>query len=375
MYTIEKITARQDLDQLEGSWNTLLEESASNSLMLTWEWLTSWWDVFGQGRELYVLVVRDGKQIIGIAPLLVRAVQHYGVLPYRRLEFLASGEDEADEICSEYMDFIIRSGSECEVLSAVFEYLLKDEQSWDEMLLSDISERSPNLPLLEKLCDAYGIKHGITCKQVAFYLPLQQDWESFFNKLPKNLRRNIRRDRQVAKLGGGKLRLVDRIEEFEENFEALIQLHQSRWTSLGKPGVFASEKFTRFHRLVAPKLLSRGWLKLFVLSLSGKPVSALYNFAYNNRMHYYQSGFIREGGQLCSPGVLLHSYAIEKAIKEGFSEYDFMKGEVSGYKTRWGGQTRCIVRLRMAKAQSKEFIYGVTTKLVDGLRQIRRRVS
>jgi CelD/BcsL family acetyltransferase involved in cellulose biosynthesis len=375
LYTVEKVTTRQGLEQLEKDWNLVLRESASDNLMLTWEWMANWWDVFGQGRELHILLVRDGERVIGIAPLLMRVVRHCGVLLYRRLEFLASGEDEADEICSEYLDFIIKKGSEPEVLGAIFEYLLKHERSWDEILLSDIPQESPNLPLLEKLCGAYGIRQCITRRQTAVYLSLPSDWESFFNGLRSNLRRKIRRDRRAVKLNGGKLHVIDQLEELEEHFEFLIRLHQSRWTSRGKPGVFASEKFTRFHRSVAPKLLSKGWLKLFVLSLSAKPISALYNFTYNNRMHYYQGGFIREGNLISSPGVLIHSYAIEKAIEEGFSEYDFMKGEVGSYKTNWGGQTRYLVELRMAKTQSKEFVYGMTAKLADGLRQIKRKIS
>src|SRR5438034_8066858 len=137
MLSIEKITTRAGFDQLEPVWNPLLAASESSAVTLTWEWLTTWWDVFGDERELYLLVVRDGVEVIGIAPLLRRMVQHYGWLPYRRIEFLASGEAEADEICSDYLDFIFRRGREADALEAILNYLHRPQADWDEMLLTD----------------------------------------------------------------------------------------------------------------------------------------------------------------------------------------------------------------------------------------------
>jgi len=101
MITVEKVVTREEFKGLAAAWSSLLQESASDTLFLTHEWLNAWWEVFGSERELYILLVRDSEELIGIAPLIRREVRHYGLLPFRRLEFLASGEDEADEICSE----------------------------------------------------------------------------------------------------------------------------------------------------------------------------------------------------------------------------------------------------------------------------------
>src|SRR5947208_10757678 len=139
MITVEKVTSGEGFKRLAAVWNPLLAESASNTLSLTFEWLTVWWEVFGTERELYILVVRDGEELIGIAPLLRREMRHYGVLPYRRLEFLASGEDEADEVCSEYLDFILRRGRAEEALAGIYEFLHAHAAEWDELLLSNMS--------------------------------------------------------------------------------------------------------------------------------------------------------------------------------------------------------------------------------------------
>jgi CelD/BcsL family acetyltransferase involved in cellulose biosynthesis len=375
MMTVEKISTREGLQQIEPVWNELLNESVANSITLTWEWMTTWWEVFSEGRELFVLVVRDREQVIAIAPLLKRTVQHYGVLSYQRLEFLASGEEEADEICSEYLDFIIKRGREREAIEAVMGYLRECEREWDEVMMTDVSVESESLPHLEKICEASGARLQVARNEMCVYLPLAQDWETFLGMVSREFRTKIRKNRRIAEASGAEVKVIDSEEGFKEGFEMLVRLHQARWQEKGEPGVFSSEKFTRFHKLLAPRLLRKGWAKLLILSVSGEAVAALYNFTYGNKVYFYQAGFSQSDGRIPSPGALLHSYAIEQAISEGCVEYDFLKGEGDSYKVAWGGQRRGIIQVRLAQRQSKEALYSATTKFMAGLRQVNRTVK
>lgn len=379
MLSIEKITTREAFEQIRPAWNVLLGESSSNTITLTWEWLTTWWDVFGAERELYILLIRDGKDLIGIAPLLRRTVRHLGLLPFRRLEFLASGEFEEDEICSDYLDFILRRGREGEALAAILCYLGEREPDWDEFLLTDISGESPNLKPLQEICGINNIKLNIAREQVCLYLPLPSNSKALDSTIGWSLRKKTKRDRRIMQRSGGELRVIDNLEGFEENFKILISLHQNRWNSRGKSGAFASEKFTRFHRTVAPKLLRKGWLKLLVLIISGEAVSAKYVLAYNNKVHDYQNGFIQSNEQpsgseitINSPGSLITRLCIENAIEAGSVEFDFLKGQSDSYKSRWGCQTRSILQLRLAKSRSREALYHTTSSFIGLLKQVRR---
>lgn len=371
MLTIEKITTREGFARLAPVWNPLLAASASDNLMLTWEWLTTWWEVFGEERELYLLLARDGDELIGIAPLLKRAVQHYGLLPYQRLEFLASGEDEADEICSDYLDFILRRGREAEALNAIFRYLREREPDWDEWLLTDVSAESPNLPLIEQLCRRGGMKLEITRRQICVYTRLPHDWETFLQTLRPSFRAKVRRERRHLEHHGGELRVIESEQDFAAHFEILIHLHQARWAAHGKPGVFSSEKFMRFHHTVAPKLLRRGWLKLYMLLLSGDPVSAHYDFIYHRKAYFYQAGCVTHDPRLDSPGMVVEGLALEHAIAAGCTEYDMLKSAPDSYKFRWGSATRGIIQARLAPPRAKELLYRTTTRCFDGLRQIK----
>ncbi|HLG14441.1 MAG TPA: GNAT family N-acetyltransferase [Blastocatellia bacterium] len=395
MNTVEKITTREGFAALEQEWNALLQQSASNSLTLTWEWLATWWEVFGEDRELCILVAREADQVIGIAPLARRTVQHYGVLPFRRLEFLASGEDEADEICSEYLDFILRRGHEVRALEALFAHLQADDD-WDEFLLTDIAEESPNLPLAQQLVKAGGAAWQVARTQTGIFKPLPAGYEAFLAGISSGYRQKIRRDTRAAIANGVEFvivsgaqraedscsldvgiptRMVTTVEGFNENFETLIRLHQERWTSRGERGVFASSKFARFHRLVGPRLLAKGWVELYLLVSDRRPIAALYDFIYGNKMYYYQSGLASDQQAIHSPGILIRGLAIKRAIGLGLAECDFLKGRIEGYKAGWRGEIRNILQVRIARAHSKEAVYKTAAKVIDGLKQLKRSLQ
>jgi CelD/BcsL family acetyltransferase involved in cellulose biosynthesis len=372
---IEKVTEEKAFEALREEWNQLLENSTSNTLTLTHEWLSTWWEVFGEGRELYILVVRDEERLVGIAPMLKRTVQHYGVLPFRRIEFLASGEEETDEICSEYLDFILLRGRETEALDVMLHYIYEKDNDWDEILLTNMVGDSVNLLFVKGFCEGYAISLRQVHEEISIYLPLTKSFEEIVQSLGTHFRRRIRQDRKTFAAYGGEIRLIKNASDFEEGFMALVDLHQDRWTSRGDKGVFASEKFMRFHRLLTVKAIEKNWLRLYLALKDGKAIAATYNFARGNKSYYYQSGFRLENSGLHSPGLLIQGYSIEDSIQEGLEEFDFLKGKPGSYKFRWLPQTRKIVQMRLAQSHTKEALYNTTSKFIGGLRNIKRSLK
>src|SRR5512132_2960331 len=85
--------------ELEPEWNDAVDRARIPHPFLRHEWVRTWWDSFGgpstgfarsgqASRQLHIIVVRDDRQIIGIAPLMRESAIVYG-LPVRRLALLA----------------------------------------------------------------------------------------------------------------------------------------------------------------------------------------------------------------------------------------------------------------------------------------------
>src|SRR5262249_17223974 len=48
------------------AWNALLQRSATRTVFQTWQWHAAWWQVFGPGAELVLLVARRGGELAGL---------------------------------------------------------------------------------------------------------------------------------------------------------------------------------------------------------------------------------------------------------------------------------------------------------------------
>ena len=142
--TVTALRSIEAVDAAAGAWDDLLERSRDPEIFLTHAWMRSWWEVFGGegGRQPLVLLVHDGPQLIGLAPLQVRPVAGIGPARLKRLEFLGTGEDEADEVCSDFLDVVAADGRDDDVCRAVWRYLAEGAEqagsqersrvAWDE---------------------------------------------------------------------------------------------------------------------------------------------------------------------------------------------------------------------------------------------------
>ena len=100
---------------LRPQWNELLRASTADGPFMTWEWLHAWWKHLHGAAALNVIAVRDGNELIAIAPLMITS----GAVPwFSRFEFLGSGPAGSD-----YLDVIVRIGCESEALHAIAQFL------------------------------------------------------------------------------------------------------------------------------------------------------------------------------------------------------------------------------------------------------------
>src|SRR5215472_12943617 len=91
------------LEECVPDWRRLLVRASHVQPVLTPLWMLAWWREFGDGdgRALRVIAVEEGGELVGLLPLSRRTALHRGAIPVRRLELLATGEREEDEIGSD----------------------------------------------------------------------------------------------------------------------------------------------------------------------------------------------------------------------------------------------------------------------------------
>ncbi len=373
------VTTTPEWDACAGEWQQLVDACANPSVTLTWPWLRSWWEVFGnESRRLRVVLVREGDRLVGAAPLLVRATprRHYKVLALRRMELLASGEERGAPICSDYIGWPVLAGYEAAVVDAVFDVLLGElRDEWDELVLPDMAADSSVVGALEARHASRGLLLTEETREPAAVLDLAPSWDAMLERLGSGLRYKIRRGRRDFEAQGGSYRALARGDDWTGAFETLVTLHQARWQAKGQPGAFKHPKRLAFHRLVIPRLLEAGWLRLGVLAMPDGPLGAIYNTRYRGQVGFYQSGIRVTDQTHLRPGVLLHAYELEDAIAAGATEYDFLKRGHSEYKDAWASRSRDLVRVRLARRDLKNLSYEALRSGVAQARRLKHRIE
>ena len=368
------------LETLRPAWMELLERCAASEVTQTPMWLLPWWRVFGalDGRRLKVGLFYDGQRLVGLAPLLARRHWYRPGLPFRRLEPLGTGEHPRDRVWSDYVNLLAERGAE-KCVAVSFAAALKAGRfgPWDELVLPAMNGQEAMAGPLTKALQTAGFRAEATAASAAPYIALPSTWDAYLQSLSSSHRYFIKRSiRDFEKWAGGDFQVItaSSLEELEEGRRHLVALHTERWQAAGDQGVFQSPRFSAFHEAAQRELLDAGALDLHWLRARGQVVAVLYNLRWNGKASVYQAGRQTDLPASIRAGVVLHAYAIQKAIAAGLREYDFLAG-VSRYKSQFAPTVRPLVEVRAVRSSLREGARQLVEAAANGARAVRNLCS
>jgi CelD/BcsL family acetyltransferase involved in cellulose biosynthesis len=290
-------------------------------------WFKVWWQTFGGDFELYLFEVKQDKNVIGIAPLMVKA---------SKAAFIG-GADVCD-----YMDFVVAPGKELEFFTTVLDKLKKD--GIKELHLDSLRHDSTVMNCLVDLAKDKGYEIAVTQENVSLDLDLPATWEEYLRTLtPKQRRETGRRFRRLEEEGDINYRVAENAEpEVLDIFFKLLR------KSREDKAAFMTAKMESFFRALADTMAEAKLLRFGILEISGKPVAAVMCFDYNNKVYLYNSGYDPGYGYL-SVGLMSKLLSIKDSIERGRKCYDFLKGPEE-YKYRLKGREIPIYSCRIVLA-------------------------
>lgn len=311
---------------------------------LHWDWLQQWWRVYGEkygqmGRGLRIVTVWRNENLIGGLPLYLTSSGN-AVLRSKRLGFLSTGEAEDEETCPDYMDLLHAVDEVPVCLAAISEWIECRRDKWDFFELNYISANSPLLSLPQHM-RGRRLKVSVSSQGACPVADLSGGFETYLLRLSSTNRQQMRRQLRAAESGGLFFEVAQKPDEAEVFFRQLVSLHQSRWSAVGKPGCFASPRFTDFHASLARIWATRGEAVLARVSAGETAIAVLYGFVSGSAFHFYQSGIQQEVPGVRSPGVAAHLLLMRYLASQGIEVYDFLRG-ASTYKLRLSTGERAL---------------------------------
>jgi CelD/BcsL family acetyltransferase involved in cellulose biosynthesis len=291
---------------------------------MSYEWQRTWWKHVGRrapGVQLHVVVLTAGGQVVCIAPLFIHAGRAFGLVKLRRLAFVGTG-------LSDHLEVLVTPGLEDRCFERIASHLAERSATFDVISLADVPDPSATHA---GLYEALRRKGFAGQRFVGEYCPrtqLADTWKGTLEGFDGSHRRQLaKRTRQLKERFRVELEITRREEDVARDVDAFIAMHQQRWTSVGKKGIYDAPHVAAFQREVAELFFRRGWLFLAFLRLDGARVVALCGFQHRNELAYYLNGVADAGdASRFSPGLVMHCLCMEELIARGVRVYDFLRG-------------------------------------------------
>ncbi|MBP0443617.1 GNAT family N-acetyltransferase [Roseomonas sp. SSH11] len=324
----ELITTDSALAALRPEWEVLWSKAARHPGVTTPfqspAWLLPWWDAFGTGQPR-VAALHGASGLVGLLPLYM--LEEGGG---RKLLPMGVG-------ITDYLDALIDPAAPAGAASILLETAL-GSAARDGVASCDL----PDLPQGAALHNAAappGWRAEAWTGEPCPVLTLPASPEALRGPVPPNTLRKLRMSRHRAERAGGWSAATAGSDEVMPAWDALVAMHQARWTRRGEGGVLADPRVLAFHRAALPQLQQAGALRLLTLRIAGEVAAVYYALAAGpDRLLFYISGF-DEARAFESPGTILLGHGIEAAIAEGRREIHFLRGG-EAYKYAWGGVDR-----------------------------------
>jgi peptidoglycan/xylan/chitin deacetylase (PgdA/CDA1 family)/CelD/BcsL family acetyltransferase involved in cellulose biosynthesis len=321
------------LDELAGEWTALA--AAGGNPFGSQEWASCWWRHHGGDRRPLVTAgySADGR-LVAVLPLYLWATR-----PLRVLRFIGHGA--GDQLGPVHVP------GDREAAAALARQALAT-LGWDVF----VGEQLPARALWSDLLGSRVIRREGSPVLAA----PAGGWPAYLAGRSANFRQQLgRRERNLARRHQVGLRLVQDPGQLPGAMDTLFALHRLRW---GEDSGFLPRE--PFHREFAAVALARGWLRLWLLELDGRPAAAWYGLRFGGVEHYYQSGRDPAFDSLSAAFVLL-AHTIRSAFDDGVSEYRFGRGQ-DPYKYRFTDQDPGLETIASTKGPAAGAALGAAVR-------------
>jgi CelD/BcsL family acetyltransferase involved in cellulose biosynthesis len=296
----------------EAEWDRLSDETGAPPFLRP-GWFERWRRAFGRG-DLVVLACRHGGEMVAVAPFEVRRTGWRAPANWHTPAYAVVARDDeaagaavrgALEAARGRLDLgFVDAGSVLETAA----------MAAGERAIQRVLERSP-------------------------YVEVNGTWADFEAGLDGSFRRELgRRTRRLAEQGATAFDVTDGLDGLDGLLAEGFAVERSGWKGTRRTAIADQPATEAFYRSLARWAAERGWLRLALLRVDGRPVAFDLSLE-DGGIHYllktgYDPAFARH-----SPGNLLRRHMLGRAFDEKLLRYEFL-GADEPWKLDWTPTTQ-----------------------------------
>jgi Acetyltransferase (GNAT) domain len=332
--------------------------NSPHSFFLSWHWIGSWLQCIEPTFTPQLLTVSADDQPVALAIFVGGTIWRHGIVPVRTWALNATGHPHFDCISTEYNGLLAVPEHRAHAWSKIMEYFATTSRDWDEIQLEGVSAdmaaawSSMGLPVREAL--------RAPSRFVRLNEVRATPDASCISLLPSRVRTRLRHTKASLQSRLGPLTVdVASTRAEARNFIAELKvLHNAKWASHPSKGAFSRPFAERFHDVLVDRSFDEKVIQLVRIKAGSTTLGVLYNFVYQGRVLFYQSGVNYEASRKNeSPGLLVHSLVIDHNATLGHEIYDLLAGDCQYKRTLakytnelwWGALQSQSLKLRIER--------------------------
>lgn len=324
---VATVTDEAGLRALAPEWTALHARVGHDHPFVSHEWVQSWWQAFGAGHQLHVVVARRGGECIGIAPFMQGPARMYGV-PFEQLELIGNVHTPRNDLlCAEPAAY-----------DAMVAHVVQ-HRSWDLLVLPQLVDGSPTVEEISRLSVDQRLRTGLWVGQASPVLRLSGDLATRERLVSAKQRANLRnKARRLAKLGPVDIETITGGAGLSGAVAEGLLLEAAAWKSANGTAIVSDPDAERFYTSLAEAMAARGWLELRFLRVGGRRIAFAYGLHYGDTLFMLKQGYDPKLHD-CSPGMLMWQRIIEDGYQRGIAAIDFL-GDAEPWKLSLGAELR-----------------------------------
>lgn len=345
--TLDLVRDEAGFHALAPFWDALVDQTATRSPFLRWDWVRLWWEECRETNARIVIgLLRDEEGVPhAIAPLMLAHERDHARRHLTTLSFVG-GFGEAH---GERLDFIVPAGQEDDLAPRLCRVFKQLRQECDIVRLNHLPEESPNTPHILAALQEVFMHAGVLNRHACHLIRLPSNLESYDNRHTGAWRSKLRRRHKAfTRQHAGVASLAGERVPFAAAMAGLRELHARHWPVA--ISTFISPASWRFHQRLAAEWLPQGRALLPLLEADGRIIAAMYGLVERDEFFQFQMGWDPALAKL-SPGKLVMRWCIDCSIQRGLRVHDMLPSDYE-YKRQWCDSLRWLIDLEACNPAS-----------------------
>ncbi|MEW4456086.1 GNAT family N-acetyltransferase [Bremerella sp. JC817] len=334
MAKVIEVNRIEDLRAYDYHWDRLVQQTPNATFFQTLPWLQTYWQFFGFGKKLRVLLIQIHGRIEGILPL----VEQPETTKAGRVTVLTYPLDG-------WGPFFGPIGSEpTATLYLAMQYLSVIPRTWDMLDLRWIDPRADR-GRASNAMRCHGLASMTLPWNPTYVIQLPETFDQYLaTRSPKfraSIRRTLRRmdeENVVAARYRPEQQPGNPIVPDEKLYDTCVALARASWQGGSTTGTTISHDSTAaYFRECFFQASKLGMIDLTTLRHENRLIAFSYNFHHQGNVLGLRMGYQGDCKRL-SPGTMMMAYQIRDSIERGDTLLD-LGPEHAEIKARWINQT------------------------------------